>query len=105
MDEDKSPKTPYVYLYNTGHVFDDIPLRVASTCKLGIYSFPFDIQNCSLTFGSYIHFGEWLHRKMQISPQLGWDSFEPFFTVSHDNEIIFGPSASQLNVGRGGSNS
>uniref|UniRef100_H3C4I0 5-hydroxytryptamine (serotonin) receptor 3A n=1 Tax=Tetraodon nigroviridis TaxID=99883 RepID=H3C4I0_TETNG len=56
MDEDKSPRTPYVYIYNTGHVFDDSPLRVVSTCKLGIYSFPFDIQNCSLTFGSYIHF-------------------------------------------------
>ncbi|XP_003974288.2 5-hydroxytryptamine receptor 3C-like [Takifugu rubripes] len=56
MDEDKSPQTPYVYLYNTGHVYNDSPLRVASTCKLGIYSFPFDIQNCSLTFGSYIHF-------------------------------------------------
>lgn len=78
MDEDKSPQTPYVYLYNTGHVYNDSPLRVASTCKLGIYSFPFDIQNCSLTFGSYIHFGERLHRKMQISLQLGWDSFEPF---------------------------
>lgn len=61
MDEDKSPQTAYVYLYNTGHVRNDIPLRVASTCKLGIYSFPFDIQNCSLTFGSYIHFGERLH--------------------------------------------
>lgn len=70
MDEDKSPQTPYVYLNNTGHVYNDSPLRVASTCKLGIYSFPFDIQNCSLTFGSYIHFGERLHRKMQISHQL-----------------------------------
>lgn len=78
MDEDKSPQTPYVYLYNTGHVYNDSPLRVASTCKLGIYSFPFDIQNCSLTFGSYIHFGERLHRKIKISPQLGWDSFEPY---------------------------
>lgn len=58
MDEDKSPITPYVYLYNTGHVYDDRPLRVVSTCKLGIYTFPFDIQNCSLTFGSYIHFGK-----------------------------------------------
>lgn len=58
MKEDKSPKTPYVYLYSTGRVFDDKPLRVVSSCKLGIYSFPFDIQNCTLTFGSYLHFGE-----------------------------------------------
>ncbi|KAM9358368.1 5-hydroxytryptamine receptor 3A-like [Symphorus nematophorus] len=56
MDEDKSPKTPYVYLHNTGHVFDDKPIRVATSCRLVIYTFPFDIQNCTLTFGSYIHF-------------------------------------------------
>ncbi|XP_070765024.1 5-hydroxytryptamine receptor 3A-like [Enoplosus armatus] len=56
MDEDKSPKTPYVYLYNTGRVFDDNPIRVVSSCRLVIYTFPFDIQNCTLTFGSYLHF-------------------------------------------------
>lgn len=58
MEEDKSPQTPYVYLYSTGRVFDDKPLRVVSFCKLGIYSFPFDIQKCTLTFGSYIYLGE-----------------------------------------------
>ncbi|XP_067454270.1 5-hydroxytryptamine receptor 3C-like [Thunnus thynnus] len=57
MDEDKSPKTPYVYLLNTGQVYDDKPVRVISSCRLGIYTFPFDIQNCTLTFGSYLHFG------------------------------------------------
>ncbi|KAF1385598.1 hypothetical protein PFLUV_G00109460 [Perca fluviatilis] len=56
MDEDKAPKTPYVYLYNTGHVFDVKSLRVVSSCRLVIYTFPFDIQNCSLTFGPYLHF-------------------------------------------------
>ncbi|XP_076007343.1 5-hydroxytryptamine receptor 3A-like [Genypterus blacodes] len=57
MEEDKSPKSPYVYLYNTGHVVDDKPVRVVSSCQLGIYTFPFDVQNCTLTFGSYVHFG------------------------------------------------
>nr|XP_046246932.1 5-hydroxytryptamine receptor 3A-like [Scatophagus argus] len=56
MDEDKSPKTPYVYLYNTGRLYDDKPIRVVSSCRLGIFTFPFDVQNCSLTFGSYLHF-------------------------------------------------
>lgn len=56
MEEDKTPPTPFVYLYSTGRVFDDKPIRVVSSCKLGIYSFPFDIQNCTLTFGSYIYF-------------------------------------------------
>ncbi|XP_049444581.1 5-hydroxytryptamine receptor 3A-like [Epinephelus fuscoguttatus] len=57
-DEDKSPQTPYVYLYNTGRVYDDRPLRVVSVCRLVIYTFPFDIQNCSLTFGPFLHFAE-----------------------------------------------
>ncbi|CAK6958168.1 -hydroxytryptamine receptor 3A-like [Scomber scombrus] len=56
MDEDNSPQPPYVYIYNNGKVYDDKPIRVVSSCRLGIYTFPFDIQNCSLTFGPYLHF-------------------------------------------------
>ncbi|XP_033181057.1 uncharacterized protein LOC113139592 [Mastacembelus armatus] len=56
MGEDKSPETPYVYLNNTGYVLDDRPLRAVISCRLGIYTFPFDVQNCTLTFGSYLHF-------------------------------------------------
>ncbi|CAK6958169.1 -hydroxytryptamine receptor 3A-like [Scomber scombrus] len=55
MDEDRSPKSPYIYIHNTGQVFDSKPLRVISSCRLVIYTFPFDIQNCSLTFGSHVH--------------------------------------------------
>ena len=90
MDEDKSPQTPYVYIYNTGRIYDDSPLRVVSTCKLRIYSFPFDIQNCSLTFGSYIHFGKQLHRWMQTSPPLPRGSFQTIAPsmVSRDNECF-----------------
>lgn len=69
MDEDKSPITPYVYLYNTGHVYDDRPLRVVSTCKLGIYTFPFDLQNCSLTFGSYLHFAKDIRMVPSTTPE------------------------------------
>ncbi|KAM9848890.1 5-hydroxytryptamine receptor 3A-like [Aulostomus maculatus] len=56
MEEDHSPETPYVYLYNSGLVLDDKPVRVTSSCRLVIYTFPFDIQNCTLTFGSYLHY-------------------------------------------------
>ncbi|XP_072245453.1 5-hydroxytryptamine receptor 3A-like [Leuresthes tenuis] len=56
MDEIKSPETPFVYLDNSGHVFDDKPIKVVSSCRLEIYTFPFDVQTCSLTFGSYLHF-------------------------------------------------
>ncbi|CAL8253081.1 unnamed protein product [Merluccius merluccius] len=70
MDADQSPFTPYVYLDNKGHVYDDKPLRVVSSCNLVIYSFPFDVQNCTLTFGSYIHYDTdirlFLHQTVEL---------------------------------------
>ncbi|KAE8294082.1 5-hydroxytryptamine receptor 3A [Larimichthys crocea] len=55
IDEDQSPKFPYVYLNNIGLVLDDNPIRVVIACRLVIYTFPFDVQNCSLTFGPFLH--------------------------------------------------
>uniref|UniRef100_A0A3B3XL20 Uncharacterized protein n=2 Tax=Poecilia mexicana TaxID=48701 RepID=A0A3B3XL20_9TELE len=56
MEENKAPSVPYVYLFNDGTVRDSFPVRVVSSCNLNIYTFPFDIQNCSLTFNSYIYY-------------------------------------------------
>ncbi|XP_032428180.1 5-hydroxytryptamine receptor 3C-like [Xiphophorus hellerii] len=56
MEENKAPSVPYVYLCNDGTVRDSFPVRVVSSCNLIIYTFPFDIQNCSLTFNSYIYY-------------------------------------------------
>nr|XP_015216929.1 PREDICTED: 5-hydroxytryptamine receptor 3E-like [Lepisosteus oculatus] len=56
MSDNKSPQTPYVYIDHTGHVYDDRPLRVDSSCSLDIYNFPFDVQICSFSFGSYLHY-------------------------------------------------
>ncbi|XP_028299782.1 5-hydroxytryptamine receptor 3A-like [Gouania willdenowi] len=67
--EDKSPKTTHTYLYNTGHVYDDQPISVVSSCKLVIYTFPFDIQNCSLTFGSYLHFADDIRMLPDSTPE------------------------------------
>lgn len=60
MDEDTAPPVPYVYLYHNGKVHDAKPLRVVSSCNLDIYTFPFDIQDCTLTFNSYLHEGKTL---------------------------------------------
>ncbi|TNN75543.1 5-hydroxytryptamine receptor 3C [Liparis tanakae] len=38
-----------------GRVYDKKPIRVVSSCQSEVYNFPFDIRNCSLTFGSYLH--------------------------------------------------
>lgn len=62
MDKNTAPPVPYVYLYSNGLVHDSKPVRVVSSCNLDIYNFPFDIQNCTLTFGSYLHLGKARHR-------------------------------------------
>uniref|UniRef100_A0A671RDV9 5-hydroxytryptamine (serotonin) receptor 3A n=1 Tax=Sinocyclocheilus anshuiensis TaxID=1608454 RepID=A0A671RDV9_9TELE len=54
VDDDVSQACPYVYVNHTGHIRYDRMLRLVSACNLQIFSFPFDIQNCSFTFGSYI---------------------------------------------------
>ncbi|XP_054646084.1 5-hydroxytryptamine receptor 3E-like [Dunckerocampus dactyliophorus] len=55
MERNKAPKSLYTYLYHVGTVLDARPVRVVSSCRLDIYTFPFDIQNCTLTFNSYLH--------------------------------------------------
>ncbi|KAM6938600.1 5-hydroxytryptamine receptor 3C-like [Lycodopsis pacificus] len=55
MDKNTAPFVPYSYLYSDGLVIDDHPVRVVSSCNLDIYTFPFDIQTCTLTFNSYIY--------------------------------------------------
>ncbi|KAL1250975.1 hypothetical protein QQF64_018771, partial [Cirrhinus molitorella] len=55
VDENKVPETYYLYIQNTGKVVDDLPFHVISSCNLDIYTFPFDIQNCTFTFNSYQH--------------------------------------------------
>ncbi|XP_030229113.1 5-hydroxytryptamine receptor 3C isoform X2 [Gadus morhua] len=69
MDEDQSPITPYVYIDSRGHVMDEKPLRVVSSCKLGILKFPFDVQNCSLSFGSFIHYDSAIRMVLGLSAE------------------------------------
>lgn len=60
MDENTAPPVPYLNLYSDGTVHDAHPAKVVSSCNLDIYNFPFDVQNCSLTFNSYLHSGKTL---------------------------------------------
>ncbi|XP_056615813.1 5-hydroxytryptamine receptor 3A-like [Triplophysa dalaica] len=53
MDENRAPDTYYLYVTNNGIAMDDLPIRVTSSCNMDIYTFPFDIQNCTFTFKSY----------------------------------------------------
>uniref|UniRef100_A0A8C7WPG4 5-hydroxytryptamine receptor 3A n=1 Tax=Oryzias sinensis TaxID=183150 RepID=A0A8C7WPG4_9TELE len=54
VDDDVSQACPYVYVNHTGHIRWDRMLRLVSACNLEIFSFPFDVQNCTFTFGSYM---------------------------------------------------
>ncbi|XP_039626639.1 5-hydroxytryptamine receptor 3A-like [Polypterus senegalus] len=54
VEEDLSPQIPYLYVRNTGRITHDKPLRIISSCNLDIFYFPFDIQTCTLSLGSYL---------------------------------------------------
>ncbi|XP_071397842.1 5-hydroxytryptamine receptor 3A-like, partial [Centroberyx affinis] len=55
VDVGKSPDIPYVYVTHNGLVRNYKPIQVVTACTLNIYNFPFDVQNCSLTFQSWLH--------------------------------------------------
>uniref|UniRef100_A0A8C9VUF9 5-hydroxytryptamine receptor 3A n=1 Tax=Scleropages formosus TaxID=113540 RepID=A0A8C9VUF9_SCLFO len=55
VDVGKSPEIPYVYVGFDGVVQNYKPIQVMTACSLNIYNFPFDVQNCSLTFQSWLH--------------------------------------------------
>ncbi|KAF0023024.1 hypothetical protein F2P81_025005 [Scophthalmus maximus] len=55
VDAGKSPPIPYVYVNSSGSVKNNRPMQVVLACSLEMYAFPFDKQNCSLTFRSWLH--------------------------------------------------
>uniref|UniRef100_I3M0S7 5-hydroxytryptamine receptor 3B n=1 Tax=Ictidomys tridecemlineatus TaxID=43179 RepID=I3M0S7_ICTTR len=55
VDIERSPDIPYVYVTSSGSIKNFKPIQVVSACSLQTYAFPFDIQNCSLTFNSILH--------------------------------------------------
>ncbi|XP_005069549.1 5-hydroxytryptamine receptor 3B [Mesocricetus auratus] len=55
VDLERSPDLPYVYVNSSGTISNHKPIQVVSACSLQTYAFPFDIQNCSLTFNSILH--------------------------------------------------
>ncbi|XP_068457041.1 5-hydroxytryptamine receptor 3B-like [Clinocottus analis] len=55
VDEGKSLPIPYVYVNSSGSVKYYRPMQVVLACSLEMYAFPFDKQNCSLTFRSWLH--------------------------------------------------
>ncbi|KAM3592810.1 uncharacterized protein V6R79_025587 [Siganus canaliculatus] len=54
-EKDKSPESPYLTINAKGGVELHNDLVLVSTCRMRIYSFPFDTQRCNLSFKSVIH--------------------------------------------------
>ncbi|XP_069495909.1 5-hydroxytryptamine receptor 3E-like [Ambystoma mexicanum] len=54
-DEDKSPAVQFLYVSNDGEIDRLEPMMISSTCGIDTYKFPFDIQTCKLTVGSFMH--------------------------------------------------
>lgn len=59
MNVDQTPEGLSAYVTNGGHIAYNKPMRVTSICSLDIFYFPFDQQNCTLTFSSFLYTGEW----------------------------------------------
>ncbi|XP_051795583.1 5-hydroxytryptamine receptor 3A-like [Acanthochromis polyacanthus] len=55
MIDEKAISCPYIFINHDGHVGYRTDRVVFSTCKMTGYKFPFDIQNCNLTFKSLMH--------------------------------------------------
>ncbi|XP_029312564.1 5-hydroxytryptamine receptor 3A-like [Cottoperca gobio] len=54
-EKDKAPLSPYLTINDKGDVEVQNDQVLVSTCRMHIYNFPFDIQNCNLSFKSVIH--------------------------------------------------
>ncbi|XP_040181969.1 5-hydroxytryptamine receptor 3A-like [Rana temporaria] len=55
LNEEKPREISYVTINNNGKVSQYKPMHVDSACILNIHSFPFDYQNCSLSFASWAY--------------------------------------------------
>ncbi|XP_063797836.1 5-hydroxytryptamine receptor 3A-like [Pseudophryne corroboree] len=55
VDAGKSPEVAYVYVNNKGRIFNNKPMKIVTSCNLDVYYFPFDHQNCSISFASWTH--------------------------------------------------
>uniref|UniRef100_F6WEK4 5-hydroxytryptamine receptor 3E-like n=1 Tax=Monodelphis domestica TaxID=13616 RepID=F6WEK4_MONDO len=55
MDVDTTPTSLYAYVHSSGRINYDKPMKVTSICNLDIFYFPFDQQNCTLTFSSFLY--------------------------------------------------
>ncbi|XP_059812836.1 5-hydroxytryptamine receptor 3B [Hypanus sabinus] len=86
IDVGRSPYLPYVYVNASGAVKNYKPMQVVSACNLEIYAFPFDKQNCTFTFCS------WLHTVNDVNLKF-WRSFDE---IENDTRAFLGDGEWEL---------
>jgi hypothetical protein len=64
-----------VYVRHQGEVQNYKPFQVVTACSLNIYNFPFDVQNCSLTFTSWLHTSEYVGFEQGVEGS-GWGGLD-----------------------------
>uniref|UniRef100_UPI00398F2DFA 5-hydroxytryptamine receptor 3B-like n=1 Tax=Pristiophorus japonicus TaxID=55135 RepID=UPI00398F2DFA len=86
IDVGRSPYLPYVYVNSSGAIKNYKPIQVVSACSLEIYAFPFDKQNCTFTFCS------WLHTVNDVNLKF-WRSFDE---IENDTRAFLGDGEWEL---------
>ncbi|XP_074519900.1 5-hydroxytryptamine receptor 3E-like [Halichoeres trimaculatus] len=98
-EKDKAAQSPYLMVTNHGGIWLRNDMVVVSSCRMHVYKFPFDTQNCRLTFKSMIHsdkhiklkqgyngtrITEWSRKVMQSKAE--WEFINmTFFSKNEDN--------------------
>ncbi|XP_028264337.1 5-hydroxytryptamine receptor 3A-like [Parambassis ranga] len=54
-EKDKAPPSPHLSIKASGHVYVQNDQVLVSTCMMQVYNFPFDMQQCTLSFKSVVH--------------------------------------------------
>ncbi|XP_034415226.1 5-hydroxytryptamine receptor 3A-like [Cyclopterus lumpus] len=70
--KNKALSSPYLKLYSSGQVFFRTYMVVVTNCPMEVYMFPFDVQECNLTFKSTIHTSQ--HLELTVFGDSSWNT-------------------------------
>jgi hypothetical protein len=78
-----------IYLYNNGNMFWSRPGIFKFSCAMDLNRFPFDTQNCSMTFGSWVYDNNFLNLKPYDDNNKAVDIFDSFSHGEWDVKNIY----------------
>ena len=78
-----------MYLYSNGNIFWSRPGIFKFSCSMDLHKFPFDSQNCSMTFGSWVYDQSFLNLKPYEDNSKAVDIFTSFSHGEWDVNNIY----------------